>query len=388
MEKTLKDVVVVAYGRTGIAKAKKGGLCFTHPVDFTGQLLAAVLKKIPELDPSTIDDVIIGCARPQEVQGSNMARLVALRAGLDPCVPAQTLTRLCSSGLQAISSAANAIMVGQADVVVAGGVEFLTSVSLGTPEEYRCKELEDLNDNAYITMGMTAENVAAKYNVSREEMEDLAVVSHSRAAKAQAEGVFADEIIPVMAKQEDGSFKVFQVDEGIRYDCSPEGLAKLKPCFKADGLVTAGTSSQLSDGAAMTVLMSLDKARELGLTPIARYVGYAVTGVDPAYMGIGPITAVPKVMARTGLTIQDMDVIELNEAFMAQAIPCIKELGLDLAKVNPNGGAVALGHPLGATAVILTCKILNQLRRTGGRYGLVTMCVGGGMGAAGIFEMM
>ena len=387
MERTLKEAVVVAYGRTGIAKAKKGGLRFTHPVDFAGQLLEGVLQKIPQLNPMEIDDVIVGCARPQEIQCSNIGRLIALRAGLNPCVPGYTLTRLCSSGLQAIADAAHAIMVGEIDAAVAGGVEYLTAIFSGTPEQYQCIELQGLAPGAYMPMGLTAEIVARYYGVTREEMDRLAVLSHQRAAKAHAEGVFDREILPIWAKQEDGSRFCFQTDEGIRPGTDLEKLSSLKPCFQEDGLVTAGTSSQLSDGAAMVVLMSLEKARQLGLRPIARFVGFAVAGVAPEVMGLGPIHAVPKVLSKAGLTMADMDVIELNEAFMAQAIPCIRELGMDLEKVNPNGGAVALGHPLGATGGILTCKLLNQLERSGGTYGMVTMCVGGGMGAVGLFEM-
>ena len=319
MSQTVREVVVAAYGRTGIAKARKGGLHLTHPVDFTGQLLAGVVRKVPQLAVSEIDDVVLGCARPQEIQCSNIGRLSALRAGFPASVPGQTVSRLCSSGLQAIGSAANSIAVGEADVIVAGGVEFLTSIGMGTPEQYQCKELKEIDDGPYLSMGITAENVARRYGVSRAEMEALAVESHRRAV----------------------------------------------------------------------VLMSREKAEQLGVRPIARFLGFAVAGVDPSYMGIGPIYAVPKIMARTGLTVADMDVIELNEAFAAQAIPCIRELGIDTQRqLNPNGGAMALGHPLGATGGILTCKLLNELTRRRGRYGLVTMCVGGGMGAAGIYEML
>ena len=389
MSQTVREVVVAAYGRTGIAKARKGGLHLTHPVDFTGQLLAGVVRKVPQLAVSEIDDVVLGCARPQEIQCSNIGRLSALRAGFPASVPGQTVSRLCSSGLQAIGSAANSIAVGEADVIVAGGVEFLTSIGMGTPEQYQCKELKEIDDGPYLSMGITAENVARRYGVSRAEMEALAVESHRRAHAAQEAGVFDAEIVPVNAVQEDGSTALFRRDEGIRPGTTAEKLAELKPCFLEDGLVTAATSSQVSDGAAAVVLMSREKAEQLGVRPIARFLGFAVAGVDPSYMGIGPIYAVPKIMARTGLTVADMDVIELNEAFAAQAIPCIRELGIDTQRqLNPNGGAMALGHPLGATGGILTCKLLNELTRRRGRYGLVTMSVGGGMGAAGIYEML
>lgn len=389
MEQKVREVVVAAYGRTGIAKARKGGLHLTHPVDFTGQLLAGLMKKLPQLPLEEIDDVVIGCARPQEIQCSNVGRLSALRAGFPASVPGQTVSRLCSSGLQAIGTAANAIAVGEADVIVAGGVEFLTAIGMGTPEEYQCEELREIDPGPYLPMGITAENVAKRCRVTREEMEALAVESHRKAHAAQEAGVFEAEIIPVLARQEDGSRALFQKDEGIRPGTTAEALAKLKPCFLEDGLVTAATSSQVSDGAAAVVLMSREKAEAAGISPIARFLGFAVAGVEPAYMGLGPIYAVPKIMARTGLTVADMDVIELNEAFAAQAIPCIRELGIDPERqLNPNGGAMALGHPLGATGGILTCKLLNELSRRKGRYGLVTMCVGGGMGAAGIYEML
>ena len=389
MNQTVREVVVAAYGRTGIAKARKGGLHLTHPVDFAGQLLAGVAARVPQLSPEEIDDVVLGCARPQEIQCSNIGRLSALRAGFPASVPGQTVSRLCSSGLQAIGSAANSIAVGEADVILAGGVEFLTAIGMGTPEEYQCQALKEIDPGPYLSMGLTAENVARRYGVTRQEMEALAVESHRRAHAAQEAGVFGAEIIPVNAGQEGGGTAVFRRDEGIRPGTSPEKLAELKPCFLEDGLVTAATSSQVSDGAAAVLLMSREKARALGIQPVARFLGFAVAGVDPSYMGVGPIYAVPKLMKRLGLTVADMDVIELNEAFAAQAIPCIRELGIDPDRqLNPNGGAMALGHPLGATGGILSCKVLNELSRRQGRYGLVTMCIGGGMGAAGIYERL
>ena len=390
MEKQHNEAVVVAYGRSAVAKSgKKGALRQMHPVTIGGLTLKGVLEKVPELDPALVEDVIVGCAIPERKQGFNFARLMVARAGLPDSVCGMTVNRFCSSGLQAIALAASQIECGIADVIVAGGVEFLTSIGMGTPEQYQCKELKEIDDGPYLSMGITAENVARRYGVSRAEMEALAVESHRRAHAAQEAGVFDAEIVPVNAVQEDGSTALFRRDEGIRPGTTAEKLAELKPCFLEDGLVTAATSSQVSDGAATVVLMSREKAEQLGVRPIARFLGFAVAGVDPSYMGIGPIYAVPKIMARTGLTVADMDVIELNEAFAAQAIPCIRELGIDTQRqLNPNGGAMALGHPLGATGGILTCKLLNELTRRRGRYGLVTMCVGGGMGAAGIYEML
>ena len=388
MSQTVREVVVAAYGRTGIAKARKGGLHLTHPVDFTGQLLAGVVRKVLQLAVSEIDDVVLGCARPQEIQCSNIGRLSALRAGFPASVPGQTVSRLCSSGLQAIGSAANSIAVGEADVIVAGGVESMTAcpVNLDISDTFD-SELLAMRKEEYIPMGLTAENVAERYGITRREMEELAVESHRRAAAAQDAGKFDDEIIPLPGVDPEGNDIVFDKDQGIRRDTNLETLAGMKPCFKENGRVTAATSSQTSDAAAFLVLMSRSKAEELGIPPVAVLEGYAVAGCEPDYMGLGPIYAVPKVMKKTGLTVSDMAVVELNEAFAAQAIPCMRKLGLDPAKTNPNGGAMALGHPQGATGAFLTCKLLGELRRTGGKYGMVTMCIGGGMGAAGIYKM-
>ena len=383
-----KEAVIVAYGRSAIGKAIKGSLRATHPVDYAGQVLKGVLAQVPNLDLTSIDDVVIGCAMPEFKQGFNMARLIAARAGLPFDVAAQTINRFCSSGLQAIATAANQIIAGQAEIVVAGGVETMHAGSLSDDVPSRSQWILDYNADYYLPMGLTAENVAERYGVSREEMDAFSAESHRRAAAAVESGRFKKEIIPVTAVDEEGNTFTFDTDEGFRKGTTVEKLATLKPAFKEDGKVTAGNASQLSDGAGMVVLMSMDKAKELGLKPIAKFVGFAVAGVDPAVMGIGPIKAVPKVMKLTGLSVEDMDVIELNEAFAAQAIPCIKELGFDPAKVNPNGGAIALGHPLGGTGAILTSKALAELEKIGGKYGMVTMCIGGGMGAAGIFEML
>ena len=384
----LNEVVVAAYGRSAVGRARKGGLAFAHPVDFGAQVLRGVLDRVPALDPADIDDVVVGCSNPSGKQGSNIARQIVLRADLPVSIPAETVCRFCSSGLQAISIGANAIMTGQAQVVVAGGVESMSALPINMGLDDRSPWLVEHKPNSLVPMGGTAENVAEAYGVTREEMDALAVESHKRAAAAQAAGKFDGEIIPVEVPYAEGSTVVFSRDDGIRPNTTMESLAGLKTVFKENGTVTAGTSSQTSDGAGFLVLMSREKADALGIEPIARFLAYAVAGVEPHLMGIGPIYAVPKVMKLTGLKIADMDVIELNEAFAAQAIPCIRELGLDMAKVNPNGGAMALGHPLGATGAILSCKALAELERTGGRYALITMCVGGGMGAAGIYERL
>lgn len=386
MDKNMRDAVIVAYGRSPLAKAWKGSFAKMHPVEYGAQTLMGVLDKLPGIDRSRIDDVIVGCAMPEKYTGFNIGRLIAQRAGLPDSVPGQTVNRFCSSGLQSIAAAANAIKAGEMDIVVAGGVEMMTGMFMGHPDEFQDRELLVSHPDSYIPMGITAENVAAEYGVTREDMEAMAVESHRKAAVAQAEGRFNEEIVPVTVKTEDGE-KTVSVDEGVRAGTTVEKLATLEPCFKKDGVVTAATSSQMTDGASFVVLMSRETADKLGYTPIAKFVSFAVAGVPSRIMGIGPIEAVPKVMKRTGLSVDDMDVIEINEAFAAQSLACIRALKLPEEKVNPNGGAMALGHPLGATGAILTCKLLSELKRVDGRYGLVTMCIGGGMGAAGIFEM-
>lgn len=385
----LKEAVIVAYGRSPIARGgKNGGLRGVHPVDYAAEVLKGVLARVPQLDPAELEDVVVGCAMPEGCQGLNLARNIVLRAELPDTVPGQTVNRYCSSGLQAISTAANMIMTGQAQVMAAGGVESMSAIPMGGNIKAPNDWLVANKRSVYFPMGITAEIVADRFQVSKEQMDALAVESHKRAAAAQAAGKFDREIIPVTGVDAEGNPKTLDKDEGIRPGTSMEGLAGLKTPFKEDGKVTAGTSSQVSDGAGFVILMSREKAQALGVTPIARFVGYAVAGVDPAVMGIGPMKAVPKVMALTGLSVDDMDVVELNEAFAAQAIPCMEKLGLDPAKTNPNGGAMALGHPLGATGALLTCKILSELERRDGRYGLITMCIGGGMGAAGIVERL
>ncbi len=390
MQSKLTDVVVVGYGRSAVAKAgQKGALRNMHPVDLGGLVLRGVLDKVPALQDEQIDDVIVGCAQQEIQQTFNIARLVAARVGLPVSVPGMSCNRFCSSGLQAVALGATQIQCGMADVIVAGGVESMTAVPISyerTKQAVNKWILKNAPAN-YMDMGSTAENVAEKYHVTREEMDAFAVESHKKAAAAQDAGKFDSSIIPVPGVDVDGNEITFDKDQGIRRNASMEAQASLNPCFRENGKVTAGNSSPTSDGAGFVVLMSEEKAKELGIAPIAKFIGFAVGGCDPAYMGEGPIHAVPKVMKQTGLSVADMDVIELNEAFAAQAIPCIRELKLDAEKVNPNGGALALGHPLGATGAILTCKALDELKRTKGKYGLVTMCIGGGMGAAGIYEM-
>ncbi len=384
-----RDVIIAAYGRSAVCRSKKGSFAGVHPVEYAAQVLGGVLDKIPQLYRGDIEDVIVGCAVHNKTTSMNFANLVAERAGLPDSVAGQTINRFCSSGLQAIATAANAIAMGQGDVIVAGGVEDMSGTFGPYPAEYRDAWLDENVPGAYMEMGITAENIAKDRGITREEMDRMAVESHRKAAKAQAEGKLAPSIIPVILRDADGKEVVVTEDEGIRPDTSMEALAALQPCFLPEtGTVTAATSSQTSDAAAFVVLMAADKAEALGVRPLARLVSFAVAGCDPTRMGLGPIYAVPKALDRAGLTIDDMDVIELNEAFAAQAIPCIRELHMDPEKVNPYGGALALGHPMGATGAFLTCKALDYLADNDGKYGLVTMCIGGGMGAAGVFERL
>lgn len=383
-----REVVIAAYGRSAVCRARKGSFAGTHPIEYSAQVLKGVLDKIPQLDRADIEDVIMGCAVQHNKTSMNIAKSVVARAELPECVSGHTINRFCSSGLQAIATAANAIAMGQGDVIVAGGVEDMTGTFAPYPEENQDAWLNEHAPGAYMAMGITAENIVKNRGLTREEMDQMAVESHQKAAKAQKEGKLAPSIIPVTVIDADGNEKVVTEDEGIRPGTSLESLANLKPCFIPEvGTVTAATSSQTSDAAAFVVLMAEDKAKELGIKPIAKLKSFAVAGCDATMMGLGPIYAVPKAMKRAGLTIDDMDVIELNEAFAAQAIPCIRELGMNPEKVNPYGGAMALGHPMGATGAFLTCKALDYLQDNNGTYGLVTMCIGGGMGAAGIFEL-
>ena len=380
-----QDAVIVAIGRSPVTRGRKGGLAQTHPIEFGAQTLKGTLAKIPQLDVNEIADVIVGCAMPFETQGYNIGRLIVERAGLPDSIPGMTINRFCSSGLQSIALCAQAIMSGQEEVMVAGGIESMSSVSMALDPNTFDPWLTENKEGAYMAMGLTAEKVAEEKGVTREMMDMAAVASHQKAFAAREAGLLNEYIIPINTTF-DGEEITVTYDDGIRANSSMESLGNLRPCFKEDGVVTAGTSSQVSDGCGFAVVMSAKKAEELGIKPLLKFVAFSVGGVDPAVMGLGPIEAVPKVMKKTGLTVDDMDVIELNEAFAAQQLPCMKELGFPFEKTNPYGGAMALGHPMGATGVFLTTKALTRLNEIGGKYALVTMCVGGGMGAAAIFE--
>jgi len=389
----MKEAVIVSAVRTAVGKAKKGTLANYRPEDMGGAVVAEAVKRAEGLDPAEIDDVIIGCAMPEGSQGLNMGRNVALRAGLPQSVAAQTVNRFCSSGLQTIALGAQQIMAGMGEVIVAGGVESMSAVPMTgfqfRPNPWLVEHMPEL----YLNMGLTAENVAREFSVSREAQDEFSARSHENALAAIAAGKFTDEIIPLEVEQvslEDGQrvsqTLTFDTDEGPRPGSTVEALSKLKPAFHVKGTVTAGNASQMSDGAAAIVLMSREKAEALGLKPLARFVSFAVGGVRPEIMGIGPVAAIPKALKYAGLTLDKIDLVELNEAFAAQAVAVIREMKLDPEKVNVNGGAIALGHPLGATGAKLTTQLLYELKRRGSKYGMVTMCIGGGMGAAGIFE--
>lgn len=391
----MQEAYIVAYGRSAAAKAKQGALFHERPDDVAAKVLQGVLKRIDgKFNKNMIEDVIVGTAFPEGLQGQNIARTIALRTGLSDTVPGQTVNRYCSSGLQTIAIAANQIMAGQGDILVAGGVELMSAVPMGGNEPTNNPTLQYDDIGASYPMGLTAENVASQFDVSREDQDAYAVRSHQRAYDAQREGRFKDEIIPIQVNSVEYTnagpkvhTNIFDQDEFIRPDTTIEALAKLRTVFKADGTVTAGTSAPLSDGAGFVVLMSGDKVKELGVTPIARFVGYKAVGVDPKIMGIGPAYAIPEVLSLRNLSVEDIDLIELNEAFASQTIASIKEVGLDISRTNVNGGAIALGHPLGATGAMLTARLLNEMgRRPDSRYGMVTMCIGVGMGAAAIFE--
>ena len=382
------EAVIVAYGRSAICKARKGSFANTHPVDYAAQVLNGVLKKVPQMGSDELEDVIVGCAMQTGRSSMNMAKLIAARARLPQSVCGQTINRFCASSLQAVATASNAILAGMGTAILAGGAEDMSGSFAPYPETFMEPWLVQNDPGAYMAMGITAENIATRYNITRSEMDKFAVTSHMKAAEAQVQGKLQKSIIPVTVKKLDSEVVVTQ-DEGIRRDSTVEVLSKLKPCFRPDnGTITAATSSQSSDGAAFVLLMERSRAKELGIRPIARLRSFAVAGCDSTVMGLGPIYATPKALRRANLTLADMHGIELNEAFAAQAISCMRELTLDPDKVNPYGGAIALGHPLGATGAILVCKLLDRLIDTGGRYGLVTMCIGGGMGAAGIFEIL
>jgi acetyl-CoA acyltransferase len=399
----MREAVIVSSVRTAVGKATKGTLRATRPDDLAAVAIKDAVTRAKGLDPKEIEDVVLGCAMPEAEQGMNVARIASLRAGLPVEASAMTINRFCSSGLQAIAIAAERIMAGHGEVAVAGGAESMSMVPMGGNKIAPNPWLMDNYPDAYLGMGLTAENLAKKYGITREQSDEFSFASHQKALAAIAAGKFKDEIVPVAvsytvleaaanggAPANGGKPKTvkvsFDTDEGPRADTSVEILGKLKPAFHAHGVVTAGNSSQMSDGAAAAVVMSAERARALGLKPMARFVAFAVAGCLPEEMGIGPVNAIPKALKIAGLTLDQVDVIELNEAFAAQALSVIKVAGLDPARVNVNGGAIALGHPLGCTGAKLTATILRELERRNGRYGLVTMCVGGGMGAAGIFE--
>jgi acetyl-CoA acyltransferase len=380
----LKEAVIVASKRSAVGKAPRGALRNTRPDDMGAEVLRATLATVNGLEPSMVEDIAIGCAMPEAEQGLNVGRIIGIGAGLPDQTAAWTINRFCSSGLQTIAAVAERIMVGAIECGVGGGIESMSMVPMGGNKPRVSPKMVAERPEVYVSMGVTAENVARKFEISRADQDAFALESHKRAVAAITAGRFKDEIIPV--KTIEGP--IFTTDEGPRADTTAEALAALRPVFHVKGSVTAGNASQTSDGVAMTVLMSADKAKAIGATPLARFVGFAVAGVAPELMGIGPVEAIPKVLRQTGLKLADIDLIELNEAFASQSLAIIKTLGLDPAKVNVNGGAIALGHPLGCTGAKLTATVLSELRKRKGRYGMVTMCIGGGMGAAGIFEAL
>jgi acetyl-CoA acyltransferase len=396
----MKEAVIASSVRTAVGKAYKGTLHATRPDDLAAIAINGAISRVPGLDPKEIEDVVLGCAMPEAEQGMNMARIASLRAGLPVECSAITINRFCSSGLQAIAMAAERVMLGNAEVVIAGGAESMSMVPMGGNKTSPNPWLMDNYPDAYLGMGLTAENLVRKYGITREKADEFSYGSHQKALAAIAAGKFKDEIVPVEVRSTvvsngDGrggraktATKVFDTDEGPRADTSLDALAKLKPAFHAHGTVTAGNSSQMSDGAAISVVMSADRARALGVKPLGRFLAFATAGCPPETMGVGPVFAIPKALRLAGLKLEQIDIIELNEAFAAQSLSVIGAAGLDPARVNVNGGAIALGHPLGCTGAKLTATILRELERRKARYGMVTMCIGGGMGAAGIFERL
>ncbi|QCR33411.1 acetyl-CoA C-acetyltransferase [Lysinibacillus sp. SGAir0095] len=390
----MREAVIVAGARTPIAKAKKGSLATVRPDDFGAIVVKETLKRAGYEGP--IDDLIMGCAMPEAEQGMNVARNIGALAGLPDSTPAITINRFCSSGLQAIAYAAERVMLGHSKAVLAGGVESMSMIPMTGNTVRLNPKLAEEAPQYYMSMGHTAEEVANRYEVSREDQDAFAVRSHELAEKAIKEGKFKDEIVPIEVVQHyvDGNDKLqsrtftFDTDEGVRPGTSVEGLAKLRPAFNVKGSVTAGNASQTSDGAAAVLVMDREEAENQGLKPMAKFLGFAVGGVPPEVMGIGPIEAVPKALKIAGLSIDDIDLWELNEAFASQSIQVVRHLGIDMEKVNVNGGAIALGHPLGATGAILTLKLIHELKRQGKKYGVITMCIGGGMGAAGVIEVL
>ncbi|OGO09923.1 MAG: acetyl-CoA acetyltransferase [Chloroflexi bacterium RBG_13_66_10] len=390
-----KEAVIVAAARTAVGRAKRGSLASVRPDEMIVAVIQELMRRAAPLRPEDIDDVILGCAFPEGEQGMNIGRMAALRAGLPIGVPGQTVNRFCSSGLQTIADGAAAILAGLADVVIAGGTESMSMVPMAGNKFSPNPGFAADQPEVYTSMGLTAENVSVKYGVNREDQDAFALASHQKAIAAIDAGRFRDDIVPLKVEIVEAGGKgrsvrefVFEVDEGPRRDTSAESLAKLKPAFKQNGTVTAGNSSQMSDGAAAVVVMSAEKAKQVGLKPLARFVTYAVGGVPPEIMGVGPVEAIPKALRRAGLKLDDIDLIELNEAFAAQSLAVLRTLEIDPEKANVNGGAIALGHPLGCTGAKLTTQLLSEMKRRRLRYGMVTMCIGGGMGAAGIFESL
>ena len=389
----MREVIIASSVRTPVGRAFKGTLRATRPDELAAIAIKGAVDRVPQLDKQEIEDVILGCAMPEAEQGMNVARIASLRAGLPIETAAITINRFCSSGLQAIAMAAERIMSGGAEVIVAGGTESMSMIPMGGHKISPNPWLVDHYPDAYLSMGLTAERVAHRLGITREAADEFSLRSHQKALAAIQAGKFDDEVVPVPVSfsAPNGSKPkrqeiVFKVDEGPRADTSLAALLALKPAFHAKGTVTAGNSSQMSDGAAAAIVMSADRAKALGVKPLARYLAFATAGYKPEEMGLGPVFAIPKALKMAGLNLSDMDVIELNEAFAAQSLAVIKEAGLDPEKVNPNGGAIALGHPLGCTGAKLTASVIRELKRRNARYGMVTMCVGGGMGAAGIFE--
>ena len=379
----MPDAFVVSAVRTPVGKAPNGALRYTRPDEMAAVAMKEALARVPALDLDDVDDVILGCAMPEAEQGLNVARIASLRAGIPITASAVTVNRFCSSGLQAIAYGAERIMAAGAQAVVAGGTESMSMVPMGGNKIAPNPALVDSYPDVYLTTGLVAENHVRDYGISRDEQDAFALRSHQRAVAAIDAGRFRDELVPLPVA---GSDQTFDVDEGPRRDTSPEALARLKPAFHARGTVTAGNSSQMSDGASAVIVMSGERVRELGIKPLARFVGFTTAGVEPEKFGIGPVPAVRKLLKQTGVRLEDIDLVEMNEAFAAQVLACLRELPIDPDRVNVNGGAIALGHPLGCTGAKLTATILHEMQRRGARYGLVTMCVGGGMGAAGLFE--
>ena len=390
----MKEAVLVSAVRTAVGKAPKGTLKNSRPDDLGAAAIKEAVNRLPGLDPLQIEDVIMGCAFPEAEQGMNVARTAMIAAGLPVETSAMTVNRYCSSGLQTIAIAADRIATGGADTIVAGGLETMSMIPMGGNKLRPNPSIVDSYPDYYLNMGLTAENIARKYEITRDKSDEFSLRSHQKAAAAITAGNFRDEIVPFTVRMDEldaggrvlSREVVFDTDEGVRYDATIEGFAKLKPVFHAKGVVTAGTASQMSDGAAAVVVMSADRAKELNLAPLARFVSFATAGCLPEEMGIGPVYAIPKALKLAGLTLDQIDVIELNEAFAVQGLAVMKLLEMNPEKVNVNGGAIALGHPLGCTGAKLTATILQEMKRRNARYGMVTMCVGGGMGAAGIFE--